>query len=83
VKILLAVPEREQSGREEIANSISHGIGLIASLMATPFLIMYAVQCADTGIHRRGKSLRGNDGVALSFFYALSCPAARQGQACV
>ncbi|MXS79656.1 hemolysin III family protein [Nitrosomonas sp. GH22] len=49
VSILLAVPEREQSLGEEIANSISHGIGLVAALIATPFLIMRAVQYADTG----------------------------------
>nr|WP_193565661.1 hemolysin III family protein [Nitrosomonas sp. GH22] len=46
---MLAVPEREQSLGEEIANSISHGIGLVAALIATPFLIMRAVQYADTG----------------------------------
>ncbi len=49
MSILLAVPEREQSRGEEIANSISHGIGLVAALIATPFLIMHAVQYADTG----------------------------------
>lgn len=49
MNILLAVPEREQSQEEEIANSISHGIGLVAALVATPFLIMQAVQLADTG----------------------------------
>lgn len=49
MSILLAVPEREQSLGEEIANSISHGIGLVAALIATPFLIMRAVQYADTG----------------------------------
>jgi len=52
VKILLAVPEREQFRGEEIANSISHGIGLIVALVATPFLIiiiMHTVQHADTG----------------------------------
>ncbi|MDV6343958.1 PAQR family membrane homeostasis protein TrhA [Nitrosomonas sp. Is37] len=49
MNILLAVPEREQSRGEEIANSISHGIGLVAALVATPFLIMHAVQHADTG----------------------------------
>ncbi|SDX89572.1 hemolysin III family protein [Nitrosomonas sp. Nm33] len=48
MKILLAEPEREQSRGEEIANSISHGIGLVAALVATPFLIMHAVQHADT-----------------------------------
>ncbi|SDW87163.1 PAQR family membrane homeostasis protein TrhA [Nitrosomonas communis] len=48
MKILLAEPEREQSQGEEIANSISHGIGLISALVATPFLIMHAVQHPDT-----------------------------------
>ncbi len=33
-----------QSLGEEIANSISHGVGLAAALAATPFLIAYAVQ---------------------------------------
>lgn len=49
VNISLAVPRREQSRGEEIANSISHGIGLIAALVATPFLIMHAVRRGDTG----------------------------------
>jgi hemolysin III len=48
VNILLAVPKREQSRGEEIANSISHGIGLIAALAAAPFLVMHAVQYEDT-----------------------------------
>lgn len=45
----LALPKREQSRGEEIANSISHGIGLIAALLGTPFLVMYAVRHGDTG----------------------------------
>ena len=49
MSISLAVPEREQSRGEEIANSISHGIGLVAALAATPFLIMHAVRRGDTG----------------------------------
>ncbi len=40
---------RTQSIGEEIANSISHGIGLITALVATPFLIMHAVRLGDTG----------------------------------
>ena len=40
---------REQSRGEEIANSISHGIGLVAALVAAPFLVLQAVQRADTG----------------------------------
>ena len=43
------VPEREQSRGEEIANSISHGIGLIAALVATPILIMQAARQGSTG----------------------------------
>lgn len=50
MKILLTVPEREQSVGEEIANSISHGVGLIMALVATPFLIMHAMQHADTAL---------------------------------
>ena len=45
----LAVPQREQSRGEEIANSISHGIGLIAALAGTPFLVMQAVRRGDAG----------------------------------
>lgn len=33
-----------ESFREEIANSLSHGAGLVAALVATPFLIMDAVR---------------------------------------
>jgi hemolysin III len=43
----LAVPLREQSRGEEIANSISHGIGLIAALVATPFLVVDAIRRGD------------------------------------
>ncbi len=35
---------RPQSLREEIANSVSHGVGLVASLVASPFLLVAAVQ---------------------------------------
>ncbi|MFH0725756.1 MAG: hemolysin III family protein [Pseudomonadota bacterium] len=47
--MLLAGPEREQSHGEEIANSISHGIGLISALAGTPLLILRAVRHGDTG----------------------------------
>jgi hemolysin III len=44
MKIMSTSPaQREQSLGEEIANSISHGIGLIAALAATPPLIMEAI----------------------------------------
>ncbi|MGC2166213.1 MAG: hemolysin III family protein [Gallionella sp.] len=38
-----ATPARAQSRGEELANSISHAIGLIAALVGTPFLILQAV----------------------------------------
>lgn len=40
---------REQSLGEEIANSISHGAGAVASVVAAPFLILHAVRLGDTG----------------------------------
>jgi len=40
---------REQSRGEEIANSVSHGIGLVAAIVAVPFLIIHAVRSGDTG----------------------------------
>lgn len=41
---LISMPKREQSRREELANSISHGLGLVAALLATPLLILQAAQ---------------------------------------
>ena len=49
MSLSFAVPEREQSRGEEIANSISHGVGLVAALVATPFLVLQAVRRGDTG----------------------------------
>lgn len=49
MRILLAGPKREQSHAEEIANSLSHGIGLVAALVGTPFLIMHAARHGDAG----------------------------------
>lgn len=40
---------REQSRSEELANSLSHGLGLAAAIVATPFLIMRAVNLGDVG----------------------------------
>jgi hemolysin III len=45
----LKTPKREQSRGEEVANSISHGIGLAAALGATPFLISNAMRSGVTG----------------------------------
>jgi hemolysin III len=41
--------ERAQTSGEEIANSISHGAGALASLVAAPFLIVHAVELGHTG----------------------------------
>ena len=43
----LAMGERPQSFGEEIANSVSHGLGLLATVAATPVLIIAAVQRGD------------------------------------
>jgi hemolysin III len=40
----LAVRERTQSLGEEIANSISHGVGLLAAVAAAPILVFAAIQ---------------------------------------
>ncbi|MDP1568158.1 MAG: hemolysin III family protein [Polaromonas sp.] len=41
--------DRAQALGEEIANSISHGLALLAVLVATPFLVGAAVQRGDAG----------------------------------
>jgi len=46
---LAARSKRVQSRGEEVANSLSHGFGLIAALVATPFLIEHAVRQGDAG----------------------------------
>src|SRR5438045_2487049 len=43
------VPKRKQSFGEEIANSISHGVGFIAALIATPILLLAAVGHHNSG----------------------------------
>ena len=40
--------KREQSGGEEIANAISHGLGLVGALIGTPFLIAQAIHHGET-----------------------------------
>jgi len=41
---LFAAPEWDQTRREEIANSLSHGFGLAAAIVATPFLCVAAAR---------------------------------------
>ena len=38
-----ALRERQQSRGEEIANSVSHGVALLAALIAAPILIVYSI----------------------------------------
>lgn len=38
------MPKRPQSPQEELANALSHGIGLLAALVAIPFLIRKAME---------------------------------------
>ena len=42
-----ATPRRQQSQGEEIANSVSHGLALVAALVGTPYLIMQAERHGD------------------------------------
>jgi hemolysin III len=46
VRALLAGPRREQSQAEELANSLSHGLALVAALIGGPYLIAQAAQRA-------------------------------------
>jgi len=46
-KFFLAASNRRQSLGEEVANSISHGLGLVAAIIGTPFLILSAIDYAD------------------------------------
>ena len=45
---VLTTRERRQSPGEELANSISHGVGLVAALIAAPVLIVTAAQRGGT-----------------------------------
>ena len=45
--VILLVLSRDQSRNEELANSVSHGIGLLASIIGAPFLIVHAAQNGD------------------------------------
>lgn len=41
--------ERLQTYGEEVANSVTHGLALIAAVVATPFLVISAINTGDTG----------------------------------
>src|SRR6266496_6049758 len=44
----LALPRRTQSAGEELANSISHGIGLVGGMIGTPILLLAAFRHGST-----------------------------------
>lgn len=44
----VALDERPQTLGEEIANSISHGVGLVAAIVAFPFVVMAAAARGNT-----------------------------------
>jgi hemolysin III len=46
----LIVEKRAQSRSEEIFNGISHAVGLIAGITATPFLILQSVRSGNVGL---------------------------------
>ena len=48
--LVLSSLKQRQSQGEEIANSISHGIGLIGALIGTPFLIIHAAHHGNSGL---------------------------------
>jgi hemolysin III len=47
VRHVRTTPPRFQTRREETANALTHGLGLLASLIAAPLLILKAVQTSD------------------------------------
>ena len=46
---LWALPRWTQSRGEELANTISHGIGLLAGLIGTPVLLVAALHAGNGG----------------------------------
>ena len=47
VRTVPAAPRHAQSPAEELANSLSHGLALVAALVGGPYLIMQAARRAD------------------------------------
>ena len=44
---VVSIPKRDPTLGEEIANCVSHGVGLLAALVATPFLVLAAARRGD------------------------------------
>src|SRR5215204_3169196 len=45
----MAAMQHPHSGREEVANSISHGLGLLLALVALPILVLAAIEAGNVG----------------------------------
>jgi len=77
----LALQERPQSLGEEIANSVSHGLGLLAALAAFPILVIVEHQ-RGTAAGIVGASVFASTVVLLYFsstiFHALTAPRAKR-----
>ena len=41
--------KRDQTREEEVINSVSHGIGLLAAIAGTPILVTHAIQHGEAG----------------------------------
>ena len=79
----VALPqERQQSLGEEIANSISHGVALLAAMVAAPFLVVASVRQGDA-IAIAGASVFAATMVLLYFTSMLyhALPAVRAARA--
>lgn len=67
-------PRREQTRKEEFANSICHAIGLFAAIVGTPFLIVHATRHGEAG-YIVGSSIFALTMILLylasSFYHAL------------
>jgi len=73
--------ERPQSPGEEIANSVSHGLGLLAALAAFPVLVVVAAQ-GGSAAQVVGASVFASTAVLLylssTLFHALTAPRAKR-----
>jgi hemolysin III len=67
---LFTLPEREQSKREELANSVSHGLGLVGAICGATYLIMQATRQGKLS-YIIGASIFSTTMVALYFLSTL------------
>ena len=67
------VGRARQSLGEEIADGVSHGIGLLAALVGAPVLLLAAVRAWHQSECRGGRRLRRDSRPVVSRVHALSC----------